>query len=350
LIQAILEALEFYFEEWWWVSERRPIDRMVTLWQLVEDHNLEEPMGFWFVLLGKIFITRNHAPWAESRIEAAIERIRDQGDAWTLGTTLLIQSYLFTQFPSGKLMENLDRNLQEALAIFRELGAVYEQGEIISIMAENALLQKRPLEDVVDLYQQAQQFCWKLNDLFGVATIYQDLGNLFFMRGRPADGFQAYHEARRIFEQLGRQYMVMGNLFWEGLWAIRYSTYEHALEMRQRLVDYRQYIRRDSSYIWNIYELGDVHRIYGYKKKALECYEEARTYFERINVVLGLGYCQRGMGDIAMQEGRYADALKHYQAYRSYAERDNHAWSMAQASARLASLCPQGISRPAAHL
>jgi hypothetical protein len=37
-----------------------------------------------------------------------------------------------------------------------------------------------------------------------------------------------------------------------------------------------------------------------------------------------------------MQEGRFGDALQHFQSYQAYAEQDNHEWSMAQAFLKLA--------------
>jgi tetratricopeptide (TPR) repeat protein len=141
---------------------------------------------------------------------------------------------------------------------------------------------------------------------------------------------------QQIFEQLGDQRMLADSLHWESIWAARYSTYEHATETRQRSMDLRQKGRNQTVYFWCIFEMGDVHRIFGNHLKAREFYEEARRSFERIQLILGLGYCQRGLGDLDLQEGRYADALQHYQSFYAYAAQDNHLWSMVQASAKLA--------------
>jgi tetratricopeptide (TPR) repeat protein len=336
LTLGIVGAVEVYFEENWGIKENLPDERLNTLWQRVEDQDMAEAMGFWFVVLGKIYVRRNRDPRAEERILAAVERIRDQGDRWLLGSTLLIQSFLWGEHPIGRLVEKLDQNLLEALAIFRELGTVYEQGSVLSLMAENAFFKKLPLETVAELFQQTQQFYWQLNDLFGVGTIYQSLSNLYFMGGRPAEGFKALHEMQRVFEQIGDQHMLAVGLHWESIWAARYSTYEHSTETRQRSTDLSQKSRNQTIYFWNLYEFGEIHRIFGNFPKALEYYEEAHHYFERINLLLGLGYYQRALGDLAMQVGRYAEARRHYQVFQSYAEQDNHIWSMVQAYLKLA--------------
>jgi tetratricopeptide (TPR) repeat protein len=140
----------------------------------------------------------------------------------------------------------------------------------------------------------------------------------------------------RIFEQLGRHRLVLESLSWESLNASRYSTDEHALETRQRCLDLRHQGQAESVYYWNLFEMGDIHRIFGNAPKALEYYEQAHQNFERINLVLGLGYYQRALGDLAIQAGDFTRAREQYLAYQAYAGQDNHFWSMAHGSVKLA--------------
>jgi tetratricopeptide (TPR) repeat protein len=228
------------------------------------------------------------------------------------------------------------QNLPEALEIFRTLGAIHEQAIILQLMASNARAKKDPLAEVENLYQQAQQYYSKINDPFGMGVIYWDLAGLYFNRGKLEQGFDAYQKMRHIFEELGNQNMVAESLSWESLWAARFSTFEHAVETRQRSVDLYRKFGTQAHYYWNIFEMGEIYRVFGYPKKALEFYEEAGAQFKKINLVLGLGYCQRALGDIAMLEERYADALRRYEHYYTLAEQDNHMWSMAHAHVKLA--------------
>src|SRR3990172_2823199 len=79
------------------------------------------------------------------------------------------------------------------------------------------------------------------------------------------------------------------------------------------------------------FELSEIYRVFGNREQALELCEQARAGFEKMNMILGLGYYQRAQGDFALRETRYGDALGHYQAFMTCAKQDNHLWSMAQA-------------------
>jgi predicted ATPase/DNA-binding SARP family transcriptional activator len=329
---VIVGTIEVYFEENWGFKENHPEDRIASLYQLAVDEDLADALGLWFVMLGKMYITRHADPKAEAMLDAAIEGIRQQGDPWLLGSALLMRSVAWEQFPT----EDANLKLQEALNIFRKLGTIHEQAIILDLMAHNARARKLPLEEVAELFQQAQQYYAKANDPYGIGVIYWDLGDLYLNRGRPQEGFDAYHKMQRTLEQLGDLRMVGENLHWESLWATRHSTFQHALETRQRGIEqYQKYLGQTSNF-WNIFEMGEVYRIFGDPKRALGFYEEAGAYFKRIDFSLGQGYYQRAFGDIAMEEGRYTEALEFYETYQSLAEQENHMWSIAQASLRLA--------------
>lgn len=331
LTRAIIGIAEINFEEMWAFMENRPADRTAALWNTVEENNLADLMGIWYVLLGKIYAMQNPSRQVEDKIEKAIERIREQKDPWLLGMALLLQASLWGGFPKGESLGKTDQYMQEALKIFKELGTIYELSEILRSMAEIAIKKKLPMDEIIDLYRQAQEFSTKLNDLVGIGMIYFSMGNLFFQRGRAEEGFMTLHNMRQVFEQIGNQRMVGMSLSWESIWATRYSNFEHALETRQRDMEHSQKYWSQAVYFWNLLEMGEVYRIFGNQKKALEYFETAHENFQRINMKLGLGHYQRGLGDIAMLECRYTDALKHYQDYQYFAEQDNHEWSIAQA-------------------
>ncbi len=126
------------------------------------------------------------------------------------------------------------------------------------------------------------------------------------------------------------------SLHWEALHAARYSNFEHARRVREKSLALAQKQGHPSNIAYRQYELGEIYRIFGDLEKASSLYEEARTGFEKMNMTLGLAYYQRAQGNIALQEQRYADALHFFQSYLSYAERDNHQWSRAQARSRIA--------------
>jgi len=123
---------------------------------------------------------------------------------------------------------------------------------------------------------------------------------------------------------------------WEGLHALRYGTFENALEKRQRSLELSKKLNVQSDIAWHHYELGEIYRVFGQLENALELYEQANTDFEKMNLILGKGYYQRAQGDIALHSGHYQEALQRYQAFNRYVIQDNHRWSIQQAHAKLA--------------
>jgi tetratricopeptide (TPR) repeat protein len=144
------------------------------------------------------------------------------------------------------------------------------------------------------------------------------------------------HDARRLAERAGNMPELIAALNWEGLFAVRYSTRDHTLQVRGRSLELARRVDNQSDLAWHLYELGDAYRIFGEPEKALELYEQAYANFKKIDLSLGLGYCQRAQGDIALREGRYPDALEHYREFMRYVTHDNHLWSIGQAHAKLA--------------
>ena len=83
-------------------------------------------------------------------------------------------------------------------------------------------------------------------------------------------------------------------------------------------------------------ELGDVHRIFGEPDKALPLYERSQVLFEKLNMVLGLGFHQRARGDLALESKRYSDALEHYKKFEAYAREDSDIWAINQSRGKIA--------------
>ena len=122
---------------------------------------------------------------------------------------------------------------------------------------------------------------------------------------------------------------------WECLFAVRYSTYEHSIRLRQQSLDLARAVASQSDLAWELFELAEVHRIFGASEKAIDYYEQAQAMFEKMNMIRGLGFDQRARGDLALMDGRYSDALSHYQKFDAHVIEDNHLWGMAQSRAKI---------------
>ena len=328
----LLSTMEVSFEEQWGLKENLPTERIDRIWNLARKKRLARRLGLWYVQLGNLYLSRNPNPAADAELAAFVDELRTLGDEWAYAYALIIGS----NYWDGLLMERPEDVLLEALSIFKRLGTYYEQGIIIQSLAVNATAREDPIEKIIDLYEQAQVFSLKMNDYIGSALIHWKLSDLYFMRGIPEHGFHELSEARRIFENFGRQRMVGNALSWESLWSARFGTKDQALEVRRKSLIHNQKFSFRIYEYWDYYELAETYRIFGEEETAGKLVDQAELNFKQLNFSHGLGYCERLRGDLAMLEARFADALAYYRGYASYVTQDNHQWSLMQAYARQA--------------
>ena len=307
------------------------LERLRSTWQMVNQLDLAEVMGFWFVPLSLLALSYNLISDIDEQLEATINRLREQKSQYQLGMSLYFLAHRMSDFVYD------EASLFEAAKIFKSMGVIYEQGMVAELMANHAYRQRRALAEVSNYFHQASQFYRKLKG-YTTATgiIFAGLPEIYFRQGKYEQGFAIYEQEKQELERLGLMRQLAYIEHWECLHAARYSTNEYALSLRQHSFELAKKFGVQSDLAWSFFELGDVYRIIGEPEKALDFYEQAQPMFEEMNMVLGLSYDQRARGDLDLAEKRYPDALVHYQKFDAYAREINHIWSMAQSRARIA--------------
>jgi predicted ATPase/DNA-binding CsgD family transcriptional regulator len=333
LPSAIIRTLEIYCEEESVMLDDNPIGRLEALWKLVIEHHLVEAMGFWGVMLAGLAYKKNIDRNAKKRLGEAVARVRDNNDPWMLGMSLMIQANWWLVF-------NLDGNkLLEALKIFENLGVPYEQSYVAGMLEDFATQNRQKPAEIKKYFERSLEFYTTLGTFYPRFNylIYASVSpDSYFHIGEFENGFVAYHEQQNYFEQSGHAGWLAHSLNWESQAAVQYSTFEHARRTREHSLELAKKSGIQTLIFWWIYEFGEIYRVFGDQAKALELYKQAQAGFEQMKITLGLGYCQRAYGSIAMQNAQYSDALRHYLEYQEYARQDNHLWSMAQARGKLA--------------
>ena len=328
---AIISTLEVYTEESEQIKDFHPADRTISTWQFVSQHQLAEPMGLWFVVLASMVIARNLDPDGENQLNQAVERIRSQNDKWALGIALVFQSNRLGLYGYD------EEKLLEAGRLFESLEALNERGIVAELLCRHAIAQKRPLDIVISYDQQAKRFFREAGSEAPSLSSFLNLTDLYFRQGKIEEGFAVHRETQQMLERIGNQRLLVFNSHWEALRAVRFSTFQHALDAQQHSIDLSLKMGvSKADYFWGIYEKGDIYRIFGDPSKAVELYEQALVGFRKLYMVLGVGYYWRALGDIALKGERYEEALEHYNQYLDYAVLDNHVWSMVQANAKRA--------------
>jgi tetratricopeptide (TPR) repeat protein len=326
--RAIFGTIEVSAEESLQIKDDNPVERLTRLWGLVQTHQLAEPMGFWFVMLAGLVLACNIDPAAEALLEDAVARVRRQNNPYLLGISLLMQSSTGGDFSFD------EAKVREAERLFQEIGVIYEQGMVAWRQGQRAGQQKRPPAEIIRLVNQSEAFFEQAGVPFACNAML--LAGMYIQQNQIDELFAHLHRDEQAMAQVGNVRFLGSLLQWESLYAARYSTFAHALDTRQRGLALALKANVQSDVVFQYFELGDIYRIFGQPDRAQELYAQARAGFEKMGFTLGLAYCERAHGDLALAAGRYAEALTHYQAFMRYAQQDNHTWSVGQAHAKLA--------------
>jgi tetratricopeptide (TPR) repeat protein len=217
-----------------------------------------------------------------------------------------------------------------------EIGVPFGQALSAEHLGKVSFQQRRPEHEVMGYYEEAKR---QYQQLEGYTFHSNNLAyqiDIHLYLGEMEKRFDLFEEENRGYERTG-QYRLLGNSKnWEALFAARYSSYEHALKVRHESLGLALKYGSQSDIVWCQFELGDVHRIFGHPEKALELYDLTLGSFEKMNMLLALGFNQRGRGDITLKQGDISKALDYYQKYLDYAEEDNSKWGIVQARSRVA--------------
>jgi len=325
---VIFSTLEIYEEESAEIKDANPIERLGIIWQMVKQFELAKDMGFWYLILTGLANARNLTNEESEIISAILNQLRENNKLWQLGFGLLILANWWGVYDMDEV------KLVEAIKIFKEIGVIFEQGLSAELMGRHTYMQRYPYSEVIHHYEQARSFLQQLGGLTYHYFMLSHLADIYFQHGEGDKAFALFQEQQQEFERTGQIRLLEDSQNWEALFAARYSTFERALVLRQNSLKLAQKYGSKSDIAWRKYELGDVYRIFGEPTKAMELYNQARPQFEKMNMTMGLGFDQRSRGDIALENGRFADALEYYRRYLTFATEDNHLWGIAQARSR----------------
>jgi len=341
---AILGACEVDIEIGSEIAAADYFDRLRYLWKLVSEHELDEAMGLWFALLASRVWRRNFVPDAQALLGKAIDRLREPGKEWELGWALLRSVNVWGVFllEEDKIPE-AEKKLMEVEKLFRKIGAPFEQGRIAQLRGDLAVRQYRPIAEVETHYQRAKDFYRALGEHFYISV--SGLARYYLKYGETEKTFEILRDQQREYERVGNLVELADSLHWDSIQAVRYSSYDHAVTARQRCISLYKKLGYEEAYpanfAFNLYELGEVYRVFGETDKAIEAFECARVKFEQVQsaqglVMEGLGFYQRSLGDMALQAGRYSEALDHFINYNELFMKEKHLWGIAQSHGKLA--------------
>jgi tetratricopeptide (TPR) repeat protein len=334
LQRVILETVETYFEVERIILDDKPQEQLANLWAQVQESGLSGEMGFWFVVLNAAYreglgFNKDYQGFRE-----LLNTVRGQNDPWLTGYSLLLLS--------GDIMAEASppdayEFLEEALKIFREKGAIHEQGLALRCLGQNAWDQNS-FGEVRRYLMAAQELFAKAEDYFRVGSTWLFQAEIDMLEGDLDQAVLAYQEQRRAFEKIGYRRGLGFSLSWESMAAARYGTLEHALQTRLKSLEIAREIGHHNDIGWFIWELGELYRLMGNYDQACSCYQQSFPLFEELPDFNGLGFYYRGLGEIALELEDWEEARSQFQKSIEVLEHEHRymrPWSIGYAQAGL---------------
>jgi tetratricopeptide (TPR) repeat protein len=182
-------------------------------------------------------------------------------------------------------------------------------------------------------------------DWAGEADIHWQLGDVCLELGETEVGFEHYGAMGRVYLRQGHPRLAGLALSKESFEALRYSSVAHARQTRLASLDLARRLGDRLEEAWNLWELGEIHRVAGEAAAAREAYDQALAAFQHEPSANGLVFYHRGLGDLALAAGDFAAAHQAFTASLAEARWVGHEWSVPYALAGL-SRAALGLGQP----
>ncbi|MGI9001533.1 MAG: tetratricopeptide repeat protein [Pseudonocardia sp.] len=188
--------------------------------------------------------------------------------------------------------------LEQALAVYREIGDWLGEANAVQALGEVALMQAR-YPEAGQRYEEALAVYREIGNRLGEANAVKALGDVALMQARYPEAGQRYEEALTVYREIGNRFGAANA----------------------------------------VQALGDVARMQARYPEAGQRYEEALTVYREIGNRFGAANAVTALGDVARMQARYPEAGQRYEealtVYREIGNRLGEADTMLS-TARLA--------------
>jgi tetratricopeptide (TPR) repeat protein len=234
--------------------------------------------------------------------------------------------------------------LEEALALCQAADNRRETGFVLRWLGTLAYQQRR-WPQAQAYWQAAQAQLRAAGDWMGEADIHWQLGDLCLELGQREAGFEHFRALGQAYLRHGHPRLAGLALSKESFEALRYSSVAHARQTRLASLDLSRQLGDQHEEAWNLWELGEIHRVAGEAAPAREAFDQALASFQREPRANGLVFYHRGLGDLALAAGDHAAAHQAFTASLAEARWVGHEWSVPYALAGL-SRAALGLGQP----
>jgi class 3 adenylate cyclase/predicted ATPase/tetratricopeptide (TPR) repeat protein len=290
-------------------------------------------LGYWYIRLCGMAGLIDQMPEGRRRVADLMAKLEVDDTSGLLDEARLMmgQVLAFTAKDPASLAE-AERHLLRAYEGFKHLGNAGYQADTCQQLAVIAM-KKRDYDRALAYLSEAQVLLAVFSPAAG-GWLLVTKGEVRFRQGDIAGRFADLAEQARIGRDQGDLALETHALSYESIHALRFSTIDHARRVRREVVDLsRAGGGRPNE--WHDYEWGEIARVEGDLATARRYYETAASRFRHHGETMGIAFCERGLGDVALAEGEPEKALAHFRQALAAILRDTFWWAEARTLAGL---------------
>jgi predicted ATPase len=304
-------------------------------WDYATRHDgAAEALGYWYIRLCALAGLVDDLAGGVRRLREWVSACQPDDQSWTAveARRVLGAVLLFTSTSQAELAE-AEEQFQRAAEGFRRAGNRVGLAEVLTELAAISA-RRRAYAEALDRLAEAESLL-SASGTSALGWLLDAKIDMFQKQGRIDEMFAALAEQARVARDQG-DFALEGHAYsFESVYALRYSTPEHARRARLAVIELERLQGNDGS-DWNDFELGEIARVTGDLATARSLYASSANRFERHDNREGMAYCERAFGDLALASGDFAAAYHHYRQSLERLPKGMHWWPEARALAGLA--------------
>lgn len=294
---------------------------------LIQGNHQERQVGLWFALLGEVYGWNIEINKGIEIVQTSLAWLREDRDKNGIALALHMLGGFFMKRGDHQAAK---KALDEAIEMRKAMGDKLGEAISLGLLAE--------------FYSGEHQYEAGIRALQDKLQIYQDykieasVGFTLLQLGQYADGAGDYQkaigylqESQKIFERLGCLEVINSCLSWESIASLRAGDLERARQLRLKSLQFAKQVDDRLNLPWGYLELGEIERISGNLELAREYFEHARQSYRNLNLLHIDGFYHKAMGDLALANGQYDQAVEQFQMSLVSAQREYHSWGQSYA-------------------
>jgi predicted ATPase/DNA-binding SARP family transcriptional activator len=291
----------------------------------------DEDLLYWYVMFtfqyGRVLDVRA----ALDRLEGYLSILNNRGSAWERTEALAVKGSLL--IVAGRINEATPV-LEEALDSYRKMGDFQQNFLVLTRVADLARL-RRQFPEACALLEEGLALADRVGDSTGKNALLLQLAQVYKHMGDFEHLFSMLEENLEILTNGSSPTFLAHFYSVYSYEAVRHGDLHRALETRLQSNRICEAVQDEVNLAWGHWELGEYYRVAGDPAEARRWYDVAYEFFLSRQILGGIMFYERGLGDLAFTDGRFQDAYHHFEKSLVMAK-DQNSWVAAYDLAGLA--------------